>query len=136
MVSQTLEYLGGLRCTVVHGPSRTIITTDAPTDNFGCGEYFSPTDLVVSALSSCIITTMAILAQRDSVTLDGSTIYAEKHMSVDSPRRISNVVIRLMFCPGIPLDYREKLEAIARTCPVAQSLNKEIVINIEITYPD
>jgi uncharacterized OsmC-like protein len=79
---------------------------------------------------------MALIAQRDSITLDGSTIDAEKHMSSDAPRRISTIVVRLRFCRGIPLDYRNKLEIIARTCPVAQSLNKDIAVDLEMTYPD
>src|SRR3990172_1224767 len=97
MVSQSMRYLGELRCKAIHGPSADELITDAPTDNLGRGESFSPTDLVVTALATCMITTMGIFAQRDTVHLDGAKVYAEKHMSSDPPRRIVRIVIKIDF---------------------------------------
>ncbi|MBI4428736.1 MAG: OsmC family protein, partial [Ignavibacteriales bacterium] len=110
MVSQNTFYVGELRCKATHGPSKVELVTDAPTDNHGRGESFSPTDLVVTALSTCMITTAGIAAQRDNVSLDGTKIYAEKHMTPEPPRRIAKVVIRLDVSSGVPRDYRPKFE--------------------------
>lgn len=136
MVPQSFMYLGELRCTARHGPSGVELVTDAPTDNQGRGESFSPTDLVVTAFSTCMVTTMGIVAQRDTVKLDGSKVYAEKHMSTDSPRRIVRIVVRINFPLGIPRQYREKLEYTARTCPVAKSLHPDVALDVTFSYPD
>jgi len=136
MVLQTGQYLGDLRCRAVHGPSKVELITDAPIDNYGRGESFSPTDLVVTALATCKLTTMALFARRDDVELDGTKVYAEKHMSADPPRRIVGIVVRLDFPPGIPRAYREQLEHVARMCPVAKSLHPGIALDVTFTYPD
>ncbi|MCX6134061.1 MAG: OsmC family protein [Ignavibacteriales bacterium] len=136
MVSQTFIYLGELRCKATHGPSSVELVTDAPTDNQGRGESFSPTDLVVTALSTCTVTTMGIVAQRDSVNLDGTRVYAEKHMSTDAPRRIARVVMKIDFPKGIARDYRQKLEYSGRTCPVAKSLHPDVTLDLLFSYPD
>ena len=136
MVSQTFIYLGELRCKASHGPSGVELVTDAPTDNQGRGESFSPTDLVVTALATCKVTTMGIVARRDHVVLDGTKVYAEKHMSTDTPRRIVRIVVRIDFPRGIPLQYREKLEHTARTCPVAKSLHPDVALDVTFSYPD
>lgn len=136
MVPQSLLYLGELRCKATHGPSGVELVTDAPTDNQGRGESFSPTDLVVTALATCQATTMGIVATRDNVTLDGTRVFAEKHMSTDAPRRIARIVVRMDFPPGIPKLYREKLELIARTCPVARSLHPDVTLDVAFSYPD
>ena len=136
MVMQSTLYLGQLRCKATHGPSGVELVTDAPTDNQGRGESFSPTDLVATALATCNVTTMAITAQRDKVKLDGTKVYAEKHMSTDAPRRIARIVIKIEFPSGIPRQYREKLETIARTCPVARSLHPDVTLDMTFSYPD
>jgi putative redox protein len=136
MVPQSFFYLGELRCKATHGPSGMELVTDAPTDNQGRGESFSPTDLVVTALATCEITTMGIVARRDNVTLDGTKVFAEKHMSTDAPRRIARIVVRMDFPPGIPKHYREKLELIARACPVARSLHPDVTLDVAFSYPD
>ncbi|MGB2868545.1 MAG: OsmC family protein [Bacteroidota bacterium] len=136
MVPQSTLYLGELRCKATHGPSKVELTTDAPTDNHGRGQSFSPTDLVVTALSTCMITTAAITAQRDGVKLDGTKIYAEKHMSTDAPRRIAKIVTHLYVAPGIPVDYRPKFETLVQTCPVAKSIHPDIALDLKFTYPD
>lgn len=136
MVPQSIVYLGELRCTATHGPSSVELVTDAPTDNQGRGQSFSPTDLVVTALVTCKITTMGIVAQRDGIRLDGTKAYAEKHMSSDPPRRIARIVVKLDFPAGIPLEYRQKLETTARTCPVVRSIHPDIALDVTFTYPD
>ena len=110
MVPQTFVYRSGLRCEATHGPSKSRLITDAPTDNHGKGESFSPTDLVVTALSTCMITTMGIAVEHEGVQLDGTTVYAEKHMSADPPRRIARIVVRIDFARGIPVKERSRLE--------------------------
>ncbi len=135
-VPQRLTYLGQLRCQSHHGPSGVTLITDAPTDNQGKGESFSPTDLVVTALATCVLTTAGLLAQREDVQLDGTKVYAEKHMSTDSPRRIIRIVLRFDMPAGIPVSFRPKFEIVSRQCPVQQSLHPDIVKDISITYPD
>ncbi len=136
MVPQQISYLGELRCQSQHGPSGVTLITDAPTDNQGKGESFSPTDLVVTALATCVVTTAGILAQREGVQLEGTKVYAEKHMSTDSPRRIVRIVLKFDMPTGIPASFRPKFETISRQCPVQQSLHPDIVKDITITYPD
>jgi len=136
MVPQSSVYLGELRCRATHGPSGVELVTDAPTDNQGRGESFSPTDLVATALATCKVTTMGIVARRDNVDLTGTKVYAEKHMSTDAPRRIVRIVVKIDFPHGIARQYREKLEHAARTCPVAKSLHPDVNIDVTFSYPD
>lgn len=136
MVPQSFVYHAGLRCEATHGPSGTHLITDAPTDNHGKGESFSPTDLVITALSTCMITTMAIAVEPESIQLDGTKIYAEKHMSTDPPRRIAEIVVVIDFAKGIPAGSRSRLEHIAHTCPVRRSINPDIKVNLRFNYPD
>jgi putative redox protein len=136
MVAQSVLYLGELRCKAVHGPSSVELLTDAPTDNQGRGESFSPTDLVITALATCKLTTMDLFARRDNVRLDGTKAYAEKHMSSDPPRRIARIVIKIDFPPGIAASYRAKLEHTARTCPVAKSLHPDVALDVTFSYAD
>ena len=136
MVPQTITYIGELRCKAKHGPSGVKLVTDAPTDNHGKGKSFSPTDLMVTALATCIITTTGIVAERDGIPLAGTKIYAEKHMSTDGLRRIAKIVLRFEVSPGVEVEVRKKLEATARACPVLRSLHPEIVVDISFSYPD
>jgi putative redox protein len=136
MVHQNIKYLGELRCEAVHGPSNVQLITDAPTDNLGKGESFSPTDLVVTALATCVITTAGMIANREGVKLDGTKIYAEKHMSIDSPRRIVKIVLQFDLPQGIPAEFRPKLSTTASTCPVKQSINPDIAVNIIFNFSD
>jgi putative redox protein len=136
MVPQSFLYLGELRCEAKHGPSGVVLVTDAPTDNQGRGESFSPTDLVVTAFATCSVTTMGIVARRDNVRLDGTKVYAEKHMSTDAPRRIVRILVKIEFPPAIPRGYRERLEHTARTCPVAKSIHPDITLDVTFSYPD
>ena len=136
MVPQSLNYEGGLRCIAKHGPSGVTLMTDAPKDNMGRGESFSPSDLVATALAACKLTMMAIFAERHGVKLDGSTAYAEKHMTTSGPRKIERIVVRIDFCAGIADDMRPKLENAALACPVAKSLSAELQQQVTFHYPD
>jgi putative redox protein len=138
MVPISIAYQGTLRCTVTHDNSGTEIVTDAPKDNYGKGESFSPTDLIAAALGSCMITTMGIVAQKEklNVDLNGTTIAVEKHMSTDAPRRIIRLAANFRFPPGVSLQYRPRLKEIGDTCPVAKSLHPEIQLDISYNYPD
>ncbi|MFZ9621510.1 MAG: OsmC family protein, partial [Prochlorococcaceae cyanobacterium] len=89
MTTITSRYDGALRCRASHGPSGSTLETDAPTDNQGQGERFSPTDLVATALSTCILTIMGIVAERHGWSLEGASARVEKTMSVEPPRRIA-----------------------------------------------
>ena len=135
MVIITATYHGEKHCEVHHGPSGSLIETDAPVDNNGRGERFSPTDLVASALGTCALTVMSIVAERDGVSLKGATARVEKHM-VQNPRRIGRLPVTITLPAGIPQDYRKKLENTAHTCPVHKSLSAEIDSPIEFIYPD
>jgi len=126
MVKVDVTYTGELHCDAVHGPSQSKIATDAPTDNKGKGEEFSPTDLVATALGTCMSTTMGIKAQELGIDLRGMTVSVKKEMSKDAPRRI----IGLPSDVHIPLPenspHREVLEQTALNCPVHKSLPSEI----------
>ncbi len=126
MVRISIRYTGELHCAATHGPSKTEIATDAPTDNKGKGESFSPTDLVATALGSCIATTMAIAAQDHGIDLSAMTVNVGKEMSKDAPRRIvalpTEVYIPLP--PSTP--QRALLEKVGLNCPVHKSLPPEI----------
>jgi putative redox protein len=136
MVHQNIIYIGELRCEAVHGPSGVKLVTDAPIDNKGKGESFSPTDLIVTALASCVITTTGIIAEQDNIKLNGTKIYAEKHMSAEPPRRIVKIVLRFEMPRGIPKHFRLNFEKVASICPVKQSLNPEIEVKTEFRFPD
>jgi putative redox protein len=122
MVTITGEYQGGLHCTATHGPSGGMLTTDAPRDNQGRGEAFSPTDLVATALVTCMATTMAIVARPHGVDLAGLRYEVTKEMSADAPRRIVRLAIRLTMPPSAKLAPAGLLEKTAHGCPVNLSL--------------
>jgi putative redox protein len=126
MVKIDIRYDGGLRCTATHGPSGQTLLTDAPVDNHGRGESFSPTDLVATALGACMATLMGIVADRHQLDLRGMDIAVEKIMSSDTPRRIAKLttVIKVPLPPDHP--QRTLLENAALTCPVHHSLHPEI----------
>lgn len=133
MVKITATYEGEKHCELVHGPSNSRIGTDAPKDNNGKGELFSPTDLVAAATASCMLTVMAIAADKDGVELKGSKATVEKEMTTN-PRRISKLTVHLYLPASIESEYRKKLETIADTCPVKMSLNKEMQVPVEFHY--
>jgi len=134
MVEMTATYLGDLHCELVHGPSQNKIQTDAPKDNNGLGMAFSPTDLVGAALGSCVLTTMAIVADRDGVVLKGSTVKVQKEMVTSPTRKIGRLICEFKLPKSIPADYRKKLERVAETCPVHRSLDHEVKIEMNFVY--
>jgi putative redox protein len=135
MVKISVDYQGNLHCEATHGPSGTKLATDAPVDNQGRGESFSPTDLVATALATCIATTMGIVAIRDGLTLDGLSVAIAKIMSSDGPRRIVQLPVTVQFPAGFPPEHRAKYENITATCPVARSISSEIDTPTEFVYP-
>jgi putative redox protein len=127
-------YKGDLRTEIVHLRSNSVIITDAPVDNKGKGENFSPTDMVASALGSCIFTIMGIAAREHGFTIDGSTCKITKIMSV-SPRKIDEIKIEFDFT-GNDYNGRQKqiLEYCVKTCPVALSLNESVKQNVTLLF--
>ena len=128
-------YEGDLRCKAIHTKSGTLISTDAPTDNEGKGESFSPTDLVATALGSCVLTIMGIAARKHDIYLKGATAEVTKHMS-SHPRRISKLDITIRTPQKYTAKERKILEAAAHGCPVSKSLHPDIDENITIIYPE
>ncbi|MBB5350009.1 putative OsmC-like protein [Haloferula luteola] len=128
MVSIQLEYQGGLHCAAVHGPSGATLATDAPVDNNGRGESFSPTDLVATALGSCMLTIMGIVAQRKELPMEGAKVNVRKFMSADTPRRIVKLEVDLDI--PLPADHAERpmLEAAGKGCPVFHSIHPDIEV--------
>ena len=131
MVEVTIDYKGELHCEAQHGPSETIIETDAPVDNQGRGEAFSPTDLVATALGTCMATIMGIVARRENVDLAGLRIRVSKEMSADLPRRISQlaVVCQMPIAESDP--FSEALQKAAMGCPVNHSIHPEIEVLVK-----
>lgn len=134
MVAIQLEYQGELHCKAVHGPSRTELNTDAPKDNQGRGESFSPTDLVATALGSCMLTVMGIAARALDVDLNGATASVEKEMTATLPRKIQSLTVRIHVPGSVSEENRRKLEQAAHTCPVHKSLHPDVKIPIEFTW--
>jgi uncharacterized OsmC-like protein len=134
MVRISSTYEGNLRCRAVHGPSDTVLVTDAPVDNHGKGESFSPTDLVATALGTCIMTTMAIVADRRGIALDGMTVETEKVMTTSLPRRIASLKTRITIPLSADHEARSVLEHTAHACPVHKSLHPDIDASIEFVW--
>ena len=134
MVKVSSVYEGGLRCRATHGPSGTTLVTDAPVDNHGKGESFSPTDLVATALGACMMTIMGIVAERHGIDMRGTTVETEKVMTAQPPRRIASLRTRIML--PLPADHphRQALEQAAHTCPVHKSLHPDIDAAIEFVW--
>jgi putative redox protein len=135
MVRIDITYEGELRCEAVHGPSGQVIVTDAPVDNQGKGEFFSPTDLVAAALGTCIATIMGIAAQKAGIDLGGLKITVDKEMTPEGTRRIGRLTVRVAMPCDLEDGVREKFEAIADLCPVRKSLSPDVETSVSFTYP-
>ncbi|UOQ53741.1 OsmC family protein [Hymenobacter cellulosivorans] len=133
MSTATARYTGNLRTEAVHTASGTTIFTDAPVDNHGRGESFSPTDLVSAALGTCMMTIMGIVAERQQLDLTGVSFEVQKHMAPE-PRRIAQIDITFRMPTTLSDKERAVLENAARTCPVALSLNPEIRQEVQFLY--
>jgi uncharacterized OsmC-like protein len=130
MVEIHLDYEGDLHCNAVHLPSGTRLSTDAPVDNNGRGESFSPTDLVATALGACMATVIGIVAKRKEISVEGMKVAVRKFMSEDQPRRISKLELDLDI--PLPADHPERklLESAARGCPVHHSIHPDIEVKM------
>jgi len=128
-------YNGDLRCTATHLQSGSFIETDAPTDNQGKGERFSPTDLVATALGTCMVTTMGIKARTMDIQLDGTRLEVTKIM-VSDPRRIGKIIVHIFFPEGLQIDDKQKdlLERTARTCPVERTLHPDVELDMQFNW--
>ena len=135
MVTMTGVYEGYKHCEITHGPSKNIIHTDAPKDNNGRGEAFSPTDMIGAALGSCILTTMAIVGEKTGIDLKGSAFQVTKKMKTE-PRQIHELAVEITLPAKLNPEERSTLEKIANTCPVTRSLNPEVKIPVIFHYKE
>jgi len=137
-VEVTCEYLGDLHCSATHGPSGHVLTTDAPTDNGGKGELFSPTDLVGTAMATCIMTIMGLVAREQEWNLAGMRARVVKEMVADPKRRIGALTLTVTLPPGLGLSDadRTRLENAGKLCPVRQSLHPDVQVQIAFEYPE
>ena len=130
-VKISCDYLGDLRVRATHGPSGVELITDAPVDNQGKGESFSPTDLAATAMATCFLTILGIHARNTGLDLRGAHASVAKHMTTTPPRRIAKLEVDITMPPGVPLEVRDRLIRAAEACPVKQSFHPdtEIVLN-------
>ena len=124
------RYEGALRCHASHGPSGSVLETDAPTDNQGKGERFSPTDLVATALSTCILTILGIVAERHGWPLQGATARVQKTMGAEAPRRIALLEVWISLPVGLSEQQRAVLQRAGESCPVKLSLEGAVPIRL------
>lgn len=134
MVGLKSTYAGGLRCSAEHGPSGAALVTDAPVDNHGKGESFSPTDLVATALGTCMMTIIGIVASRHGIDVRGMTARSDKVMATEGPRRIKSLRTVLTIPVSADHPQRALLENAAHTCPVHKSLHPDIDAAIEFVW--
>lgn len=135
-MTSTVVYTGDLRTELTHLQSGTKIENDAPTDNQGKGERFSPTDMLATSLGSCMITTMAIRAADMNLNFTGTKINITKVMSSDAPRRVAGIVAELIFTENFIAteEQKEQLIRIARSCPVEKSLHPDIKLDVNFRW--
>lgn len=135
-MTSTIIYKGNLRTELTHVQSGTVIENDAPTDNKGKGERFSPTDLLATSLGSCMITTMAIRAADMNINFDDTKIEITKTMSSDAPRRVVGIKVNLIFSDKFFAtdEQKKQLENFARNCPVEKSLHPEINLDVSFSW--
>ena len=131
-MTASIVYKGHLRCECTHLQSGTVIETDAPTDNRGKGERFSPTDTLCVALATCVVTTMALKANDMGIDLAGTSIAVTKPM-LSEPRRISRIDVSLSFPETLHLEEKDRiiLQRVGDNCPVAKSLHPDLDVRIE-----
>jgi len=134
MVQIDIEYQGELRCRAVHQPSGTALVTDPPLDNQGRGESFSPSDLVATALGSCMLTIMGIVAARHGWPLTGARARVVKSMVADPARRIGKLAVEIRVPGTFDAQQRQALVNAAHTCPVHKSLARETEITVEFVW--
>jgi len=135
-MTSKIKYQGDLRTECTHVKSGQSFITDAPIDNNGKGEAFSPTDLTVTSLGTCMITVMGISARNHGINIDGAEVEITKHMATD-PRRISRIDVKIVM-PQLSYSEKDKkiLETAGRTCPVAYSLHPDIEQVLDFVWPE
>ena len=134
MVTIEGRYVGQLGCEATHGPSGALLRTDAPKDNMGRGEAFSPTDLVATALGTCVVTTIAIVAARRGFDVASARFHVEKHMATDPVRRIGRLPLTVVLPVALSAEERQICERAAHACPVHKSLHPDIEAPITFVY--
>jgi putative redox protein len=132
-VGITGKYVGVKKVQLVHEPSGEVLITEAPKDNGGEGKSFSPTDLVAAAYGSCVMTTIAIVAERSGISVEGMHMRVEKHMQSE-PRRIGNIPLEIHMPKALGDQERQKLERAGNACPVHKSLHPEVKAEITFIY--
>lgn len=135
MTKITGEYIGGLKCSLTHGPSQTVIYTDAPADIGGDATSFSPTDLTAASLVSCIATTLGIYGKRKKWDFTGMRFEITKKMADQPDRRIMHLPINIWMPLDLTQEERRACEQVAYTCPVHKSLHPGIEIHINFHWP-
>lgn len=133
METAKITYLGNLRTESVHNKSKQVVITDAPLDNHGKGEAFSPTDLLASSLGSCMITIMGITANNHQINLETVDATVTKIMESD-PRRVSEIVVEITLSGNFTEKEKKLLENAATTCPVAKSLHADLKQTVRFNY--
>ncbi len=137
MVDIYVEYEGGLHCRAQHGPSQNVLVTDAPVDNNGRGEAFSPTDLVATGLGTCMATVMGMLARKRGYDLDGTRVHVKKKMTQGPPRRIAELAVAVVFPSAVTARVagdRASFEHEAHVCPVRMSLLGAIAVPVDFDW--
>ncbi len=133
LVDINVEYQGDLHCAAQHGPSAATLVTDAPVDNHGRGQSFSPTDLVATGLGTCMATVMGILARKQGVSLEGTRVHVKKLMTASAPRRIAELRTHITFPKSATAsvgEARAAFEHEAHHCPVRLSLLDAIAVPV------
>ena len=137
MVDIDVEYQGDLHCRAEHGPSSAVLVTDAPVDNHGRGESFSPTDLVATALGTCMATVMGIVARKYGYALEGTRVHVKKTMTAAKPRRIAELAVNVTLPKSVTLSVAEgraALEQEAHQCPVRLSLLDAVAVPVHFDW--
>jgi putative redox protein len=134
MVQIDIAYQGNLRCQAVHAESGATVLTDAPKDNLGNGESFSPTDLVATALGTCMLTIMGIVAKRANIDLARATVRVQKEMASSPVRRIARLTVEIHVPASVPAEVRPHLERAALGCPVFKSVHPDIEIPVVFSW--
>jgi putative redox protein len=134
MVEITATYEGQLHCSATHGPSGATLPTDAPKDNMGKGEAFSPTDLVATAMGTCMLTTMGIVAQRNNIDMTGATVRVTKEMVTQPIRRIGKIGIEIVMPKALSAEDQQRLENAANACPVHRSVHPDVQVPVTFRW--
>ncbi len=129
-----VKYQGELHCSAVHGPSGSQLATDAPADNHGLAQTFSPTDLVATAIGACMLTVMGIYARPRNIPFESAHASVEKEMTKTPPRRIDRLTVTLHLPASLDEKTRSALEQVAHTCPVAASLHPDVKVAVVFQY--